>query len=235
MSTRGLDRVRERISEAAKAAGRDAADVRLVAVTKGFDWEVIEPVVRDGGLTDIGENRVQELRAKQQQANAYDLTWHMIGTLQRNKVADVVGRVALIHSVDSVELARAIGARAHAQGITQAVLLEVNTSGEASKHGVAPPEAAGAAAVIEATEGVELRGLMTIAAAGDPQLARGSFSMLRRLRDQIVRQIPGATELSMGMSDDLEIAIQEGATLVRIGTAIFGHRPSRYDAARTAR
>lgn len=223
--THGLDAVRARIADAAAAAGRDASSITLVAVTKGFAWQEVRPVVEAGGLIDLGENRVQELRAKQQLAADEHLRWHLIGTLQRNKVKDVVGRVVLIHSIDTPELAATIGARAHAAGSTQDVLVEVNTSGEATKHGVAPGEAERLADLVARTDGLRLRGLMTIAAPGDGDAARRSFARLRALRDSIAAHDPQVTELSMGMSGDLEQAIAEGATIVRVGTAIFGERP----------
>ena len=221
----GLRRVRSSIEAAALRAGTDPATIRLVAVTKGFAWEQIEPLAE--ALSDVGENRVQELLAKQEQARAYpSLVWHMIGTLQRNKVADVVGRVVLIHSVDSGTLAAAIDARARALAVIQDVLIQVNASGETSKHGVDLGDAIDLANDVEAMSGMRLRGLMTIAAPGDPAGAREAFARTRQVRDRIAETHPGATELSMGMSSDFEDAIGAGATIVRVGSAIFGPRPS---------
>lgn len=215
--------VRARIADAARRAGRAPDEVTLVAVAKGQPAASIAEAVA-AGARDIGENRAQELVAKRGALSDAGIRWHMVGTLQRNKIARVVGAVALIHSVDSAALAEAIGARARSAGVVQEVLLEVNTSGEASKHGVAPSDALAAAAAVAATDGVALRGFMTIAAPGDPAVARRAFAALRELRDRAVLAVPEASELSMGMTDDLEEAIEEGATIVRVGTAIFGHR-----------
>ncbi len=223
--TSGAGDVRARIEAAAARAGRAPGDITLVAVTKGFTWPHVERIVLEAGLQDLGENRVQELVAKQADAEGTTLRWHMIGTLQRNKVDVVVGRVTMIHSVDALKLAEAIGARAHAGGMPQDVLLQVNTSEEPTKHGVAPAEAPALADAIAAVRDVRLRGLMTLAAPGGGDLARRSFALLRELRDRISGVHPAATELSMGMSEDLEEAVLEGATILRVGTAIFGPRP----------
>jgi pyridoxal phosphate enzyme (YggS family) len=218
--------IRERIAQAAARAGRDPAEVLLLGATKTVETGEILDAVRNG-LTCLGENRVQELIPKQDalahEPDAHAIRWDFIGALQRNKVNKVVGRVALIHGVDTVELARAIGARATTLGIVQDVLLEVNTSGEATKHGVSPADAAAVAHEIAATDGVRLRGAMTLAAPGNPDASRACFRALAELRAH-----PGwprdATELSMGMSDDFEQAVEEGATIVRVGTLLFGAR-----------
>jgi hypothetical protein len=184
------------------------------------------------GIQDLGENRVQEMEEKRRALDALVSTrqtvprWHMIGTLQRNKVRSVVGKAVLIHSVDSVELARAVGSRARAQNLVQDVLLQVNTSEETTKHGMDLDQAIHIAEAIGSTEGIALRGLMTLAAPGDRDRARASFRALRTLRDDLTRVIPEAVELSMGMSEDFEEAIEEGATMVRIGSALFGARPA---------
>jgi len=221
--------VRARVEAAATSAGRRAEDVTLVAATKEVEAaRVMEAIV--AGVKDIGENRVQELQAKQAALAGPDVRWHMIGTLQRNKVAQVVGRVSLIHSVDSAKLGEAIGRRAAADGTRQDVLLEVNAGGEPSKHGVDPAEVPRAADVLLDIEGLRLRGLMTIAPAGDARGARDAFRTLRELGEQLRGRAPGASELSMGMSEDFEIAIEEGATIVRIGSAIFGARAQAHGA-----
>jgi pyridoxal phosphate enzyme (YggS family) len=217
-----LEAVRARIRRAAESSGRDAGSITLVGVTKGIDVER----AREGialGISDLGENRVQELLEKQAAIDA-DVRWHMIGTLQRNKVHHVVGRVSLIHSVDSRRLAEAIGARAAIEGLTQDVLIQVNASHESSKHGVGPDEALEVARATAGIDGVRVRGFMTIAALGDEQRARDAFRALRDLRDKAISEVPDAVELSMGMSDDFDVAIEEGATIVRVGTAIFGPR-----------
>ncbi|TMK81166.1 MAG: YggS family pyridoxal phosphate-dependent enzyme [Actinobacteria bacterium] len=223
MIAQNLAAVRARIEAAARNVGRDAAGVTLVAVTKEVDAAVAREAVALG-LVDLGENRVKELLKKQEALPGPDVRWHMIGTLQRNKVVQVVGRVGLIHSVDSVSLGEAIAGRAQAQGIRQGVLLEVNAGEERQKHGVAPSEAEEAARGLLDMTGLRLRGLMTVAPQGDLDAARRAFRTLRELRDAIKMRAEEAIELSMGMTDDFEVAIEEGATIVRIGTAIFGAR-----------
>lgn len=218
-----LARVRARIRAAAERACRDPEQITLVAVTKTVDPARIAEAI-DAGVRDLGENRVQELLAKQRALPDAAVRWHMIGTLQRNKVRNVAGHVALIHSVDTEALGAAVGARARAAGAVQDVLVEVNTSGEPTKRGVAPSEAAGLAASLAGVEGIRVRGFMTMAAPGDAGEARASFRALREVRDAVVANLPDARELSMGMSDDLEEAVEEGATIVRVGTAIFGGR-----------
>jgi pyridoxal phosphate enzyme (YggS family) len=223
---RRLAEVRARIAEAARRAGRDEAEVRLVVVTKDVPPERVREALAEGAC-DLGENRAQEMLAKMAAlADAAPAPrWHFIGVLQRNKVRLVVGRAALIHSVDSVALGRAVAARARAAGAVQEALLEVNVAGEPTKHGVAPAEVGEAARALAAEPGIALRGLMTIAPADDPAAARGAFRTLRSLRDELAAELPGLVELSMGMSADFEAAIEEGATIVRVGTAIFGPRP----------
>jgi len=218
-----LAAVRERIAAAAKATGRTEQDIRLVAATKGVDPDRIGEAV-SLGIEDLGENHVQDLRDKQAALGGIQVRWHMIGTLQRNKVAGVVGSVQLIHSVDSTKLAEAIARRAREAGLIQDVLMEVNVSGEPAKHGVALDAAVAAARGMLDMEGIRLRGLMTIPPAGDPSAARAAFRALADLRDGLSGIAPDAIELSMGMSDDFDVAIEEGATIIRVGTAIFGAR-----------
>jgi hypothetical protein len=221
----GLAAVRRRMADAATRAGRDPGDVRLVGVTKGVEPERILAALAGERHVELGENKVQELIAKMRalEDGPLRITWHFVGSLQRNKARDVVGAVSLIHSVDSVRLAEAIARRARDRGVVQDVLLEVNTSGEPTKHGFAPDAAAAAATAVAGLEGIALKGLMTIAAQdGDP--ARACFALLRQLRDRIAARHDAVVELSMGMSGDFEAAIAEGATIVRIGTAIFGPR-----------
>lgn len=215
--------VRERVAAAAGRAGRDPAGVTIVAVAKTHPPEAVRAVVAEG-IGDIGENTVQEWRAKHALLAQENVRWHFVGSLQRNKVGAVAGEVALVHGVDSVRLAEAIGARAARAGLIQPVLLQVNVTAEASKHGVELAAAAAAADEIGRIDGLALRGLMTIPPAGDLVAARRAFRTLRELQDDVVARHPAATELSMGMSADFEAAIEEGATLVRIGTAIFGPR-----------
>lgn len=219
--------VRERIRRAAVRAGRDPGEVRLVVVTKDVDAARASEAVA-AGATDLGENRAQEFVAKVSAlAGARPAPrWHFIGTLQRNKIKDVVGVASLIHSVDSVALGGGVAARAAAAGIVQDVLLEVNVSGEATKHGFPPSATAEALEALAGAPGVRVRGLMTIAPAGAPAVARRTFAELRGLRDELRGTLGGSDleELSMGMTSDFEEAVEEGATIVRVGTAIFGKR-----------
>ena len=210
--------VHRRIAEACARSGRSPAEVTLVAVSKTIDAQTVEQAAHlpDGLACHLfGENRVQELTRKLEQCP--DQTFHMIGTLQRNKVRHVVGNVALIHSVDSLRLLEAIDAAARARELVQDVLLQVNVSEEASKQGFEPDEVA---AVLEYTgtlESVRAIGLMTMAPLIEPEQVRPYFAQLRELAYTL--QLP---ELSMGMSNDYEVAIEEGATLIRVGSALFG-------------
>ncbi len=233
-----LARVRERIARAADAAGRDPADVRLIAVTKTHPAALVAEA-RALGLTEFGENRVQEALAKfapPGTAPADDriaragCVLHLIGTLQRNKARPAAGFFDLIQSVDrpalvtALERARAAEAPA---GPPLPVLVEVNISGEPSKTGAAPADVPALAALLQDCPHLAPRGLMTIAAPGlaEPALRR-QFAAVRALRDQLAAAYPGAgwTALSMGMSDDFEAAIREGATMIRLGRVLFGER-----------
>ena len=213
--------VRARIAAAAARAGRAPEEITLVAVSKTFPPKVIAEAVA-AGITDLGENRAQEL--KQKHAVLGDLArWHFVGNLQTNKVRHVVGIADLIHSVDRYGLAEAIARRARALGVVQDVLIEVNVTGEPGKHGVEPQGLAALAGALADLEGIAVKGLMTMAPlTTDPEAARPAFKELARLRDELA--LPGPLELSMGMSGDFEVAVEEGATLVRIGEAIFGPR-----------
>ena len=235
-----LQRVRERIAAAAERSGRSAQAVRLVAVTKYVPVEVIEALLALG-VREIGENRVQALRQRAERLGC-DLTpwpqppgaaaqprWHMIGHLQRNKVKHLLGVCRIVHSLDSPKLATEIAKVARridpAGSLWVDTLIEVNVSGEASKHGV-PPD--GLAALVEAVRevpAVRLRGLMTMAPyVADPEQTRPVFARLRELAEELrERGLVGAEfcELSMGMSNDFEVAIEEGATIVRLGSVLY--------------
>jgi hypothetical protein len=219
-----LREVRQRMAAAAARSGRPAEAVRLVAVTKTVLPEVIR-ALREAGQRDIGESRPQQLRDRAAALADCDVAWHMIGHLQRNKVKYVVPTAAMIHSVDSPALAEEISKRAQAAGARAACLIEVNVSGEAAKSGVAPADAPALASAVAALPAFDLAGLMTMAPiADDPQDVRPVFAALRELRDRINREanLPRPlTELSMGMTQDYEAAIEEGATIVRVGTALF--------------
>jgi len=207
--------VLERIEAACARSRRAPDEVRLVAVTKGHDAAEIERRVLAHGHRILGENRVQEWLAKRAALPA-DVEWHLVGHLQRNKVKYLAG-VRLIHSLDSARLADALEAEAETRDARWRVLLEVNVAGEAAKFGIAPAEAADLVAHVRSLPHVELEGLMTMAPySDDPEASRPVFRELRRLGDRL--GVPG---LSMGMSADFEVAVEEGATWVRVGTALF--------------
>ena len=219
-----LRAVRDRIAEASARSGRTGDQVRLVAVTKTVSPATIR-VLAEAGQTDIGENRAQQLRDRSRELEGAGVRWHMIGRLQRNKVKYVVPTCTMIHSVDSLRLAEAISKRAQAEGVQATCLLEVNTSGEEAKTGVTPADAPAIASQVAALEGIDLIGLMTMPPfVDDAETVRPLFVALRELREQLNRQadLPQPlTQLSMGMTQDYETAIEEGATIVRVGTALF--------------
>lgn len=206
-----LAAVESRITAACKRAGRKRSDVTLVAVSKTFGADRVEEAI-DAGVTHIGENRVQEARDKKPQVRGA-ARWHLIGHLQSNKAKDAVRIFDVIETVDSVELAQKI---ARASDTARDVLLQVNVGDEPQKSGVATRDVQSIVQQIRALDGVKLIGLMAIPPIGDP---RKHFRRLRELRDQV-----GLEQLSMGMSEDFEVAIEEGSTMVRIGRAIFGAR-----------
>lgn len=214
------------IAEACRVAGRTEESVRVVAVTKGHPVEAIE-AARAAGLTRMGENRVGELASKVEQLGREGLEWHMIGHIQRRKVGPLLPIVDLIHSIDSERLAERVDRVAREAGATASVLLQVNVSGEGAKGGLEPPEAVDQALRIAALPGLDVRGLMTMAPfVADEPILRQTFAGLRTLSDTLRRQDPSISgELSMGMSNDLRFAVEEGSTMVRIGTALFGPRP----------
>lgn len=219
--------VLENIRRAAERAGRSPETVRLVAATKTVSVDRIQEGI-EAGLSILGENRMQEALAKMPQLRAAPVRWHFIGQLQRRKVRSVVGLFEVIHSVDSVELAQEIDRRAGEAGIRQTVLLEVNMGGEATKAGFSPDEIVGQIPLLGALAHIRIAGLMTIPPpTPEAEQARSYFRGLRELAGRIADQgVASVTmqELSMGMSHDYEVAVEEGATLVRVGTAIFGAR-----------
>jgi PLP dependent protein len=218
-----LQTVEERLRAACRRADRDRAEVTLVAVTKTVPPEVAAELVRLG-VTDLGESRPQELWRKAA-ALPQTVRWHLIGHLQRNKIERTLPLVSLIHSVDSLRLLAALEEEAARLGRTVPVLLEVNASGEASKHGFAPVEVPGLATHLVGLRHLQVRGLMTMAAPlDDPQQCRPTFAALRGLRDRLRGELGprhSLEHLSMGMSNDFEVAVEEGATLVRLGTVLF--------------
>ena len=223
-----IETVRERIRAAAEAAGRAPESVRLVAVSKTVPAERVRGAVA-AGLTLLGENYIQEARDKIAALADLSVSWHFIGHLQRNKAKYAVRLFELIHSVDSLKLARELDKEAAKHGTVQDILIQVNTGKEASKSGVYAEEALALAREAGHLDHLAVRGLMTLPPYFNaPEKVRPYFRALRELRDRIQAEaLPGVAmeELSMGMTGDFEAAIQEGATLVRIGTAIFGERP----------
>jgi len=220
--------VREKVEQACERAGRNIDDVTVMAATKGRSVPEIKEAVA-AGISDVGENYVQELLDKKgelDEAGYSDICWHAIGHLQRNKVRYVVPICSQIHSVDSIRLAREINKRAARIDKVQAVLLEINIAGEESKFGVAPEQAAQLAEQIMELEHLQLRGLMTMPPYTDnPEDSRPLFKALRVLAEELVslglpREV--MSELSMGMSGDYQVAIEEGATTIRLGTVLFG-------------
>jgi len=234
-----LRSVRERAAAACERSGRSRDEVTVVGVSKTFPAALVAEACR-AGLTDIGENRVQEAAAKIPAVEALGSSprWHLVGHLQTNKVKTALGLFDIIHSVDSVRLAELISRQAANRLARPAgpsrpagpvpILLEVNVTGEASKFGLRPEETGRALEGIARLPGLAMQGLMTVAPlVDDPEEVRPVFRELRRLRDAL-----GLRDLSMGMTDDFEVAIEEGATIVRIGRAIFGPREPAWEWAR---
>ncbi|MFN2557741.1 MAG: YggS family pyridoxal phosphate-dependent enzyme [Nitriliruptorales bacterium] len=245
-----LAEVRASIRAACERAGRPPSSVRIVGVTKKRPPELVRAAVMVG-LTDLGENRVQEMLAKMEavdlSSDAADeatsagsveprglggrvVNWHLVGRLQRNKARDVVGRAVLVHSLDRTSLGNELSRRAEQAGVVQRVLVQVNVAGDPAKSGCSPDRLVGLVTHVRSRPNLVVEGLMTMpplpAAGVDPgQAARPYFARLRELRDKVREEFPEVTHLSMGMSGDFEVAIEEGATIVRLGTALFGPRP----------
>ncbi len=221
-----LKQITDRISAAAKRAGRDPSSIKLVVVTKTIDVERIREAV-SAGATTLGENRVQEAKEKIEKLGRI-ASWHLIGHLQANKARHAVRLFDMIHSVDSLALARELNKQAAKINKQQDVLIEVNIAGEASKSGVAAKDAAALVQEAAKLNNISIKGLMAIPPFLDnAEAVRPYFRALKELAERIAeKKIPNASlqELSMGMSGDFEIAVEEGSTMVRVGTAIFGGR-----------
>ena len=222
-----LAAVRQTIADAAARAGRRAEDVALVAVSKTHPPEAVHEAL-DAGQTLFGESRVQEAKAKAAILPGR-ARWHFIGHLQKNKVRAALPLFDLVHGVDSLELAREVQRVAHADGFRPAVLLEVNVAGESTKFGFDPARLPEEMEDLLALDRLDVQGLMGMAPFDpDPERARSFFVRLRELRDALTRDFgAGLPTLSMGMSGDYAVAVEEGATLVRVGSAIFGERPRK--------
>jgi len=222
-----LEEIRERIRKAAESCKRDPDSIRLVAVSKTVPAETVKEAI-EAGATILGENYVQEAREKFDALVLYPASWHFIGHLQSNKAKYAVRLFDLIHSVDSLKLAHALDKEAKKVDKIHSILVQVNISGEDTKSGIAAVEAPGLISEISRLENLSVKGLMTMPPYFyQPEKVRPYFVALRDLRDRLKEQsIPNLSvdELSMGMTGDFEVAIEEGATIVRIGTAIFGER-----------
>jgi len=211
-----LDAIEERIQKACARVGRQRQEVTLVAVTKTVP-DAVAALLPELGVFDLGENRPQELWRKAE-ALPKEVRWHLIGHLQRNKIERTLPLVNSIHSVDSVRLLQAL----EQQQRPVQVLMEVNASGEAAKQGFDPSNVLGLTPMLRELKHVKVRGLMTMAALQDAEACRPTFASLRQLRDRLCKQgLTGVEQLSMGMSNDFEVAIEEGATFIRLGTVLF--------------
>jgi pyridoxal phosphate enzyme (YggS family) len=220
-----LASVRDRIAAAERRSGRPAGSVTLIGVVKTLPAEALAAAVALG-LTDLGENRVQEAESHQRSVPRAAARWHMIGHLQRNKASRALELFDVFHGIDDLDLANALAQRGARSERRVPVLLEVNVSGESTKFGVSPEGVAGLAAEVERLPALELKGLMTVGAPVErSDQARAGFARLRELRERVAQQLGRPLpELSMGMSGDFEVAVEEGATMVRVGTALFGAR-----------
>ncbi len=223
-----IQRIRQRMADAAHRAGRDVNEVTLVAVTKYVGGQELQAVL-DAGCADIGESRPQELWVKAEGLRGRDIRWHLIGHLQRNKVRRTLPYLAWLHSGDSLRLLEAVQRIAQEQDRSIRTLLEVNVSGDSAKHGFAPDELKPALERLAQLDRLRIRGLMGMAGWGtEPEEARRQFAALRELRDALRPHCPSQIqleELSMGMSGDFEQAIEEGATMVRVGSSLFEGLP----------
>jgi pyridoxal phosphate enzyme (YggS family) len=228
-----LDRVQERIQVSAARVGRDPRDIELVAITKGHSVNAIQALLETGQRL-IGENRVGEALKKQRDLGPVEgLAWDMVGHIQSRKARDVIGRFDRVHSIDRMKIAKALARLAGESSLEVPVLIECNVSGEDSKYGFAMEEEEDWQGKLDQIreicelEGLDVQGLMTMAPwTEDPSILRATFSKLRKLKEYLLAHIDSfeGTELSMGMTDDFEIAIEEGSTIVRLGRAILGER-----------
>jgi len=230
MISANIESVRERIAAACRRAGRRPEDITLVAVSKTFPAERIREVVR-AGVSDIGENYVQEVLPKREALAGEPVRWHFIGHLQSNKAKSIASWVTMVHALDSRALAQELDTRAARANRTIDALVEVNTTGEESKFGITPDQILPFVRSLEGFSHIRICGLMTIGPfLPDPEGSRPMFRRLRELRETLARhsqQNLDPVHLSMGMTGDFEVAVEEGATLLRIGTALFGSRPKR--------
>ncbi|MFN4223700.1 MAG: YggS family pyridoxal phosphate-dependent enzyme [Fervidobacterium nodosum] len=223
MIKKNYEYVMNKISEHALKVGRKSDEIKIVAVTKTHPVEIIKTAY-DVGLRIFGENYAQELRDKSGQLNFPDIEWHYIGRIQTNKLKYIVPVAYLIHSVYRINEIEEINKIASKMGKIQKILIEVNVSGEETKGGISPNNIEDLLNESEKFKNVQVIGFMTMAPFVEPESTRKYFRMLREIRDDISKRFPNLKELSMGMSNDFEVAVEEGSTIVRIGTAIFGER-----------
>ncbi|HSG32389.1 MAG TPA: YggS family pyridoxal phosphate-dependent enzyme [Thermodesulfobacteriota bacterium] len=223
-----LEVINERINRAAERSERNTSDITLLAVSKQVESGRIREAI-DSEHLSFGENYVQEFVTKYDELSEHkNIDWHFIGHLQKNKVKYIIDKVSLIHSVDKVSLAGEINKRAEKLGIVMPILVEVNLGGEESKSGIEPDELGSFLEKLSALDNIRLSGLMALPPYCDnAEDSRKYFIKLRELRDNFISSYNTLNELSMGMSHDFEIAVEEGATIVRVGTAIFGERPRK--------
>ncbi len=224
MVTHNINIVRDKIADVCTLCGRNPADIKIIAVSKNTGLSLINQAI-SAGIKDLGENKAQEFSEKFPLFSD-DINWHFIGHLQRNKVKYIVGKAGVIHSVDSIKLAEEISLQAAKAGVVQTILIEVKTSGEVEKFGLTGNSAVlNLAEFCSASKNLNLTGLMTMAPlTDDEKIIAKCFSDLRKLKEELNATGFKLSELSMGMTNDYEIAIKEGATMLRLGTAIFGQR-----------
>lgn len=224
MILEALKKIKENIVLSCEKAGRDISEVKIIAVSKNTGLELINQAI-EAGIVDLGENKAQEM-AEKAPIIKQKVNWHFLGHLQRNKVKQVVELAELIHSVDSLRLAEEINKQAARAGKVQKILLEVKTSDEATKYGITNlDELTGISSFCQGASNIQLIGLMTMAPyTDDEKIIRKSFSDLCKLKFQLCEKGFDIKELSMGMTNDYQIAVEEGATMLRLGTAIFGQR-----------
>jgi len=217
-----LAEIQTRVCAAARRSGRGAQEITILPVTKFVDAERMG-FARGAGFMEFGENYVQPILAKS--VDFPEIHWHMIGHLQKNKVKSILGKVCMLQSLDSPVLARALDQAYVREGSILDVLIQVNIGREPQKSGVLPEELFGLVQVVSACAGLRLAGLMAVPPAGAMEETRPFFSAMRRLHEELLRFLPQAGILSMGMSADYEAAIEEGSTMIRLGTVLFGSRP----------
>ncbi len=225
---KNIDLIRAKVASSALKVRRNPDDVTLLGVSKQITKELITEAY-NAGLLHFGENYAQEFRDKYAHLNQRfsDIRWHFIGHLQRNKIKYIVGKADIIHSVNSLGLAEEINGRSEKLGVNTSILIEINSSGERTKTGMSFTDAEKLINRINDLKNIVFKGVMTMAPYNnDPELSRPYFRKLRLFSNEVIKDHPGASEVSMGMSGDFEVAVEEGATIVRIGSAIFGNRNS---------